>query len=677
MRRVLPWALGGACVAALVAGLVYFPAAPPAPSPVASPVIIAPSMGAAPASTARPCAFTVGQRLSFALESSVAVSLSDELSRYVAGSDLSPSATSSAVLSFEVLAVEPARALLLGRLTSATDAVQRSGGEGVDSAWLTRVNERCEVEGFARHHATTRKAGRQQQALLSELWFSVPPQHAPVVVRFENATGQALGYITPASASEPDTLVRTLSRFESAWAPSMNGVTVLTSRTLVHRGAAPWFEAISGEEEYSVPGSITRARATLTVTSAAVDEAALAGASRDEGDYVWESCFSAVPDQALRPWVPADHAQRVAAMKDVAYADALERMLTTFETTSNLHEQARDMSAFLDAHPEQIHEYAGALLTEFEPEWKAAGFLALAQTQHAAAREVLLDVWRERQASSADRIRASLGLVTRRDVGLPLARELVAEAGREGSDDERMVAQQALLHVGVLAGLRPEDEALRGEVRRALAGQLSLKHTPLEAGTVFAAIGNTGDLSLLSQVEQASRDPDPKWRAAAPIALRRMPIADVRAFTLEWIRRETSPDVLQELFEVVQHQYQDVGQTIDAELAKEAVRVLRKQPRILTRQSIVQLLQPWVALDDDVRAAFREVLKLEYETNSGMFAFVASCLPEEDVQRVLATIPSLADQSRPVIPSSRPATPPPEPTTAPPEMLPTLTPEAP
>jgi hypothetical protein len=75
----------------------------------------------------------------------------------------------------------------------------------------------------------------------------------------------------------------------------------------------------------------------------------------------------------------------------------------------------------------------------------------------------------------------------------------------------------------------------------------------------------------------------------------------------------------------------------------EAVKHLRQQPRILTRQSIFRILEPR-ASDEAVRQALREQLKVEYESRSGLFAFVASVLSERDVQSVLASIPSLRDQ---------------------------------
>jgi hypothetical protein len=637
------------------------------PTPVASPGQ-PPAQASAPA---RPCRFNTGHRFAYDVSTTTAISFSDELQKFTLNSPSQPGA-STVRLELEVLEVEPSSAVLLARLVGPSGAY--AAVEGVDTAWLTRIDERCAITGFARHRSTSKKTGRQQQSVLHELMFTLPSNGVPTPFAFDSAIGRAASLVFPRRGDSAEVLVRTLQRYEAAWAPLMNGVVVERSHTEIHRSNAVWFSSIDGVEEFSVPGAVTRGSSTLTVKVATADGSALLRASRERDEYVWESCFSEVPDQRIRPFVAGDHSQRVEAMRSMKYADALEGMLTAFETTDNLHVQSRDMAAYLDAHPEDIPEYAGALLTEFEPEWKAAGFMVLANTQNVAAREVLLDVFRERQAPDLDRIRSSLALVTRKDVGAPLARELLDEAGRSGTPGQQNVSQQALLHVGILAGLRPEADEVVGEVRGGLLSALASKHTWMERTPVFSAIGNTGDLGFLPSVDQASRDTDAKLRGIAATGIRRMPVEATRDFTLDWIRRETSPDVMREIFEVLHYQYQDVGKVVDAELAHEAVKYLRRQPRLLTRQSILQLVRPLVEVDDEVRAAFRDQLKIEYETNTGMFGYLASCLPESDVQAILSTIPSLADQHR----AAQYQPPAPTPTTLPatsipPEMLPKVT----
>lgn len=678
MKRSL---LIAAAVASLVAAAVWrlspratvevleAPVAPAAPS--ATPLTQAP----APSQPERPCRFSAGQTMAFDLTSTTTVSLSEEVLKYAG--DHRPDGSASARMTLEVVRVEDSSAILLARLTDVSGALD-TPEEGMTHAWLTRINERCEVAGFARHASTRRKLARQQQALLHELSFAVPRGPGPEAISFDTSVGTASGLLQLVATEGAHTYLRAIQRYESVWSPSMNGVVVERSQARVRRGDALWFESLSGSEEISVPGVMSRGVSSISAVARPADPSTLAGFSRNEAEYVWENCFNEVPDSALRPAGDTGHQQRVAAMKNVAYPDALELMLTKLETSTNIQEQSRDMAAFLDAHPEAIPEYAGALLTEFEPEWKAAGFLVLANTQNVGAREVLLDVWRERNAQEMDRIRASLALASRKDVGLPLAKEMLAEARRDGTPTQRNVSRQALLHVGVLAGLHPEDQAVMKEVRGGLVAQLGAQKTPQETEAVYLAMGNTGDVSLLPELERASRNPDPAWRSIVPVGMRRMPVDAVREFTVAWLRRETSPDVMRELFEVIHHQYVDAGRVVDDELASIAVAYLRRQPRILTRQSILRMTAPLVSTNDDVRAAFRDQLKVEYETNTGMFSYVASALPEEDVAAALASIPSLADQHRgeQLRPLVR-ASPQPVPTVSPVDLLPKMTQEAP
>jgi hypothetical protein len=349
--------------------------------------------------------------------------------------------------------------------------------------------------------------------------------------------------------------------------------------------------------------------------------------------------------------VPVDHEQRVAAMRDVKFEAALGHFTALADTNQNIATRWPDMAAFLDAHPEHIEDFSTRLITEFEPHQKVGGFLALGQAQNPAAREALLEIWRERGLSMMDRTRASLALVTRADVGVALAKELRVEAARRPStSDEANVSRQAMLHLGVLAGTRPANQQVALETREAILSALSGAKTPEDTSVIFAAIGNTGDATYLPELETWSLDRSAEIRATVALGMRRMPVEAVRDFTVAWLRRETHPDVKREIFEVVQHQYQDAGRPIGEALLLEAVGHLRQQPRILTRESLFRLLEPHAG-NELVRAALRDQLKVEYERQSGLFAFVAGLLPERDVQAVLTSIPTLHDQLGTVSPT--------------------------
>ncbi len=602
----------------------------------AAPSSSAPSPGSTsavkdgPVSTA--CTFAPGERFSYAASAQTSWRLPERL-RALVGAQASGSSSWSAELHFEVLTVAPEGAVVLARLVdSAQGAV-----EGVDSAWLASVNRACEVAGFAHLKTTSQPAARAQQTALHELWFTVPDLESAAFA-FRNGTGAARGDVTREGA----TLVRHVTSYAQVWSRDMQGLQVTSSSLTVRRGASGWFDSMVGLEGFTA-SSIDSGRVELSVVAVTPREGVLAAASRNVDDYVWEDLLGPVQSQTSA-WVPPDHQERVAAMYDVSLDTALERFTVMADAKVNVAAQWPDMAAFLDAHPETIEDFATLLVTDFDPQWKVGGFLALGQAQNPAAREALLGIWRERGLPTMDRVRSSLALSTRNDVGVAYAQELRAEVTRTpGSSEEANVSRQALLYLGVLGGTRPGNREVAEVVRATLLTELSRARAPHDASVVLAAIGNTGDITFLPELQQWSRHENFEFRAVTAIGMRRMPVELVEDFTVEWLQRETHPDVKRELFELVHHQYTDAGRPVGAALLAEAVKHLREQPRVLTRQSLLRIFEPHVS-NEDVRQALREQLEVEYENQSGLFAFVASVLSERDVQSVLVSVPSLRDQ---------------------------------
>jgi hypothetical protein len=591
------------------------------------------------------CTFSPGERFSYAATAQTSWRLPERL-RAVVGAQSTGSSGWSAELHFEVLANEPEGAVVLARLTDSA----RGAEEGIDRTWLARINSACEVAGFAHHRETSQAAARAQQTALHELYFTVPDLESAAIA-FMNGTGQARGEVTREGA----TLVRHVTSYPQVWSRDMSELRVTSSAMTIRRGASGWFESMTGLEGFTA-SSIDTGRVELSVVSVAPRAELFEGASRNQADYVWENMFGPM-QSVVGSVVPPNHAERVAAMRDVSMETAMEQFLVLADGNANIAAQWPDMAAFLDAHPDTIDDFATLLVTDFDPTWKAGGFLALGQTQNPAAREALLGIWRERRLPTMDRVRGSLALATRPDVGAAYAQELTGEITRKPeSSEEANAARQAVLHLGVLAGTRPNDRAVADVVRSALLSQVGVSTTPHELSVVFASMGNTGDLTFLPELQKWSQHPDAEFRAVTAIGMRRMNVDLVEAFTLEWLRRETHPDVKREIFEVMHHQYTDAGKPVGEALMLEAVKHLRQQPRILTRQSIFRILEPHMS-HPEVRQAMREQLKVEYEKQSGLFAFVASLLSERDVQSVLVTIPSLRDQFNGVspVPPSQPA----------------------
>lgn len=544
-------------------------------------------------------------------------------------------------LAFEVLEATYASAVVLTSFVTGQANASQKTTAALSSPFLIRINERCEVEGYARAVDTDRKTARLQQSLVHELWFSVPPVNEQAQVRFENSVGEAFGRV---SEDADGAIIRTIHLYDETWSPDMAGAQVNKSTLRVVRGAAPWFSSMRGEQRVTVPSTDTIGTSTLEVFSADYDPDALRIASRDIGDYVWEMLLTKQTRQiGAATGIAQD--KRIEEMRDVTFEAALTRFGRLVETGALQEEQHLIMAAYLDAHPEQIDEYSKALASHFPQRWKPPGYAALQITRHPEAKRALLAIYREGRHPPMERVRSSLALSGRNDVGVPVAKELAAVAGsRKPSVDKINVPDHSLMHLGVLAGLQTENEELTQVANRAIESRLLSAQTPQQLKTACLSIANTGNTVFLPQLEEWSRHPNPDMRAHVAIGFRRMPVDEVHDFVVEWLAREDSFRVKREIFEVMQRQYHDADATLSDALVEQTVAHLDQRPRALTRQSIYRLLTPMVRSHAQVRRALRESLVFELNNGQDMAHYVMSILPQRDADAALASIETLRDQ---------------------------------
>ncbi|PZR14369.1 MAG: hypothetical protein DI536_09905 [Archangium gephyra] len=246
------------------------------------------------------------------------------------------------------------------------------------------------------------------------------------------------------------------------------------------------------------------------------------------------------------------------------------------------------------------------------------------------------------------------------DFGAPLARELRAAAMAPAKTPEAAaIARQGILHLGMLSGTRPGQRDVLDEAQGLVQQLTSTARTVDDYSVLCGTVGNMAELSMLPQIETWSRLPDPALRQQVPQALRRYRVDRVHGLVVEWLQRETDAGVKRELFNVLHHMYTDAAQPIDAPLVAEALRHLRENPMVLTRQSLYHLLAPHMA-NPEVHAAFKQALRYELDQKSGLYSLVAQDLPPDSVLEVLSTMPSLARQFggalKPI--DERPAAPP-------------------
>lgn len=651
----------GAALAALACAIFWWSAPGDAPTP--APSTSAPGEVAAGPDDGSGCRFTRGETYRFAYTSTTHSEVRPVLPG-VRPDDTPPQRASTELtgaLSLEVLEVTAGDTVLLARLWGVDEQARQLLGAAVEAPFLLAVDARCEVTRVARHRDTPRPVARAHGVVANELSFFVPAGAAPEERRFTTALGVQRALVLV--GNEPGQYLRKALGYASRWNPKLAEVDVIDGEVDARRGSSRWFDSLRGQEQVA-GGAVQFSKSEWSLQRQPPEGQALAQASRRLTDYVWENPFAAdAREEQVTPQGDSlDQQRRVAAMREVAYPVALDRFTRLLEAGANINEQWRDMAAFLDAHPEQVSAFVEHITApDFPAGYKAPAFLALGQARTPAARDALLGVYRERSQQPADRMRSSLALALRADVGAPLAKELKAEALRPPqSPAEAGVSRQAVLHLGVLAGARPGEQEIVEEASDLVQQLASTARTPEDWSVVFGLVGNLAEGTLLSQVEQWTHLPDPEIRQHVPRALRRYKVDRAQPILVEWLGRETSPAVKRELFNVIHHMYVDANRPVGEALKGEALRHLREQPQVLTRQSLLHILAPYVGTDAEVREAFKHQLVVELEERSGLYSLVAEYLPAPSIYEALATVPGLRGQFGGSVRPEPPSTPVPE-----------------
>ena len=150
---------------------------------------------------------------------------------------------------------------------------------------------------------------------------------------------------------------------------------------------------------------------------------------------------------------------------------------------------------------------------------------ALRDASTPGAQRVLADMSRASSPlDSANRLEAARSLSR---VEKPTA-ETVQALKQMRSDP--VVGTQATYGLGsVLHKLKDSDPVLADDARRALQDELAGAKTPYDLVATLTAFGNAGDATLLREIRDRMTSDDPAVRAAAAMALRRIPGPDADA----------------------------------------------------------------------------------------------------------------------------------------------------
>lgn len=584
-------------------------------------------------SRARACVFTVGQRRAWSLQSTQALELQLDTLGIGGGPDVASPVTrteTTASLTVEVLTAD----VLLARFTHVDATTSKTIGEGLTNAFLVRVSNDCSVTQFARHQSTPLFAARTQQALMAELWFKTPRAEAEVV---EGENGS--GVYTASIARDDDTLRRRIQGYTRYWSSPIGArgaLNVEDAVLTVQRDEGLWFASMTGNALTSGP-ALKRGEATVRVEGQVANLEALADASRLEADYRWENLLPrsvALPKSTELTQAEREHRAQLA---ELSLDEALTGFALTIERSPNINSQWRELSAYLEARPDQIPLFAAALENgDFPNDVQPAAYLALGKARVTEARDALLAINRMEETNPLNRTQTAFLLADRTDVPASFATELAASSAMltqtQSSPRQREYARSAVLALGMFAGRQgaraPEVvTAAKSAVREAL----TLGQSPSELSPAFGALGNIGDPSSLSDIAAWSRDTNPLVRAEVPQSLRRLSIDVETPLMLEWLARETDAVTKRELYGVLQRQMTDEQRALPEVFIKQALTDLKAQPGLLTRQSLVRMLVTRVETHAEVKQALLAQTPIEAFNESGLYDVLAQALPGAEV----------------------------------------------
>lgn len=533
--------------------------------------------------------------------------------------------------------------VLLARLRDLDNVTAGMTGD-LSPPFLLRVDAACTITDFARLDSAPVAAARTQQALAHELQWTMPQGRAQI-----GAGANSLGAFVADFAQGRDQMgafvTRRIDRYTRLWnrmgarRGGADAPTVSHKRVSLDEG--PWFKSIEGLES-SRDLSIIAATTQTVVVRAATPPNAFAGAPTAPGRYIWDDLL---PKSVAPP--PRPVAATISAAERKALAQTtLDRQLRSFnaltDSGANMKDTWPPLARLLEVRPELAKPLADKLVSGQIPPGSTAGvYVALSNAKVPEARDALLGINRNPARHMMDRSRAAFALVSRADVGVALARDLRQDshAITTGADrPARIYAREAALALGMMGGLKGDTQPeIKQEVVGAINDVLRAGQQWHDLRPAFAMMANLGDAQMLGIAEPYTRAPDAKIRQATTIAIRRMKPLDSERFTLDWLQRETDPDVKRRLYTTLQMQVFDAREVASDRLLAQAVVDLKANPpqQMLTRQAILRTIKDVVEANptklEGLRQVLRDQLSFELRAQSGLADLISPMLGAGDI----------------------------------------------
>lgn len=625
-------------------------------SPASRPATASPAPSAAVATTSpERCRFEVGQRMAYTL------SAEDEARFEPAAFGLAPTGAGAATpgdatavmrneakgaLELEVLESSEERAVLLGRFVGLESSlVQRD--DRLAAPFLVRVEESCALDGFAYAEDTPLPYARIQQALLYDLSWALPEGSES---SFEGADTMGQYRATLTALAAKASITKRFTGFES-WRSGMGQPEAIDrGQLVVSRRASPWFDRAS--LRVSLSGRGTSFERSLDAAQREPAAGALEAASHTQADYLWADLLSQdLPLDEPRARTNAERDALAAAGRrdfDAVLDDYVDRV----QSGAGIQDTWPPLKTYLEAKPEYAQELIERMKRgEIPGEATMGVYIALGNAETGEAREALEGVMRDEAAPVFERNRAIFSLIDRADVGIEVAQYLDDRARTIGKGEvrsEKILARQAMLALGAMAGRKSGDDEIRDRASRAVAQTLRTTSAALEKRPVYGALANIGDPALLELVEEVIDEPDYKVRKAAAIVTRRMPPKESADFTARWLARETDWRVKVHLWNTVELQTFDAREMTSDAVLRYALEDLKARPGVLTRKSLIRLLarakddKPDTAFAREVEAVFLELIPFELRRDSGVYTMLA-----EEIDDPMALRAAVSQATRP------------------------------
>ncbi len=485
---------------------------------------------------------------------------------------------------------------------------------GLTKPVLFRIDENCLFSEFAPTDAAPIAARNQWQMLLKMLEFGlVKDAVGEWDLTQRDTTAEYHAHYRRAGAADGIRLMRSREPFGELGSdehPISSEIVASASEALVEpRGR--WFKLITLNEH-------ARLYTQHKVLSEVVLKGELRARTPDDIGEFWVRNFRTEEHD----WSPAEETTR--PERPMPYSDYPP--IAGLESRSMTSVMA-EFAAFIRSKPQAKYDEGLNLLVQYlrlkpelarslvadmkadrlDPELRAMTFLALQQTGGETVHKVLAEASRDTQLSRINRLQAVTALKEVPDVNRQVIDDLKQiHTAQARTPEDRDVRNTAMLGIGAIGrrpNLPPEDKAV---IVNTLAEAVRSRDKQ-DVRIGLSAIGNTGDPAMGKYVEPFLKSDDPDLRAGAIQALSSNGALPPATQLVDVLLTEKNSDVLRAYSDAIVEGDPPVGPGDVTRIAS----TLRTKPPVHVREPVIQLLGELAKTNAEAHSALIEGAKVE------------------------------------------------------------------